>query len=46
MEEAEQMYERTLAGFEKALGPDYMLTLRTVKNLLRTGRPWHTGRLL
>ena len=27
------MYERALAGYEKALGPEYMLTLIIVNNL-------------
>ena len=27
------MYERALAGYEKALGPDHTSTLRTVHNL-------------
>ncbi|PVH67572.1 TPR-like protein [Cadophora sp. DSE1049] len=31
--EAEQMYQRALQGFEKAWGPDYTSTLRTVNNL-------------
>jgi tetratricopeptide (TPR) repeat protein len=31
--EAEQMYQRALAGYEKALGPDHPSTLRTVNNL-------------
>ena len=30
---AEQMYLRALAGYEKALGPDHMLTLSTVNDL-------------
>lgn len=33
MEEAEQIYQRALTVIENALGPDYMLTLRTMKNL-------------
>ena len=32
-EKAEQMYQRALAGKEKALGPDHTSTLSTVKNL-------------
>ena len=31
--EAEQMYQRALAGKEKALGPDHTSTLDTVDNL-------------
>lgn len=31
--EAEQMYARALAGREKVLGPDHVLTLETVNNL-------------
>jgi tetratricopeptide (TPR) repeat protein len=31
--EAEAMYERALAGYEKALGPEHMSTLSTVNNL-------------
>lgn len=31
--EAEEMYERALQGFEKALGRDHMSTLNTVNNL-------------
>jgi hypothetical protein len=30
---AEQIYVRALAGYEKALGPDHTLTLDTVNNL-------------
>ncbi|GMG55404.1 unnamed protein product [Aspergillus oryzae var. brunneus] len=33
MKEAEEMYQRALAGYEKALGPDHTSTLRTVNNL-------------
>jgi hypothetical protein len=31
--EAEEMYQRVLAGYEKALGPDHISTLLTVNNL-------------
>jgi len=31
--EAEAMYQRALAGFEKALGPDHSSTLRVVNSL-------------
>ncbi|KAL4740396.1 hypothetical protein BDV11DRAFT_214403 [Aspergillus similis] len=31
--EAEEMYQRALAGYEKALGPDHTSTLMTVNNL-------------
>ncbi|KAH7124926.1 hypothetical protein B0J13DRAFT_628227 [Dactylonectria estremocensis] len=31
--EAEEMYERALEGYEKALGPDHTSTLNTVNNL-------------
>ncbi|KAJ5652614.1 hypothetical protein N7507_010040 [Penicillium longicatenatum] len=31
--EAEKMYQRARAGYEKALGPDHILTLDTLKNL-------------
>lgn len=31
--EAEAMYQRALAGYEKALGPEHTSTLRTVNNL-------------
>ncbi|KAF3012740.1 hypothetical protein E8E15_004199 [Penicillium rubens] len=33
LKEAEEMYQRALAGKEKALGPDHTSTLRTVNNL-------------
>jgi tetratricopeptide (TPR) repeat protein len=33
LKEAEEMYRRALAGFEKAFGPDHTWTLTTVKNL-------------
>ncbi|GKZ63652.1 hypothetical protein AnigIFM49718_002793 [Aspergillus niger] len=33
LEAAEEMYQRTLAGYEKALGPDHTSTLNTVNNL-------------
>ncbi|KAE8391251.1 Pfs, NB-ARC and TPR domain protein [Aspergillus alliaceus] len=33
LKEAEQMYQRALAGFEEALGPDHTSTLFTVNNL-------------
>jgi tetratricopeptide (TPR) repeat protein len=33
LKEAEEMYQRALAGYEKALGPDHTSTLDTVKNL-------------
>ena len=33
MREAEEMYVRALAGYEKALGPEHTSTLRTVNNL-------------
>jgi tetratricopeptide (TPR) repeat protein len=31
--DAEAMYKRALAGYEKALGPDHTSTLATVNNL-------------
>jgi tetratricopeptide (TPR) repeat protein len=31
--EAEEMYQRALKGYEKALGPDYIATLDTANNL-------------
>jgi hypothetical protein len=31
--EAEQMYQRALAGYEKALGPEHTSILNTVHNL-------------
>ncbi|KAJ5960513.1 uncharacterized protein N7479_007663 [Penicillium vulpinum] len=33
LKEAEEMYRRALAGYEKALGPDHTSTLDTVNNL-------------
>ncbi|KAJ5036788.1 hypothetical protein NUH16_004667 [Penicillium rubens] len=33
LKEAEEMYQRALAGYEKALGPDHTSTLNTVNNL-------------
>ncbi|KAL3485915.1 hypothetical protein BJX62DRAFT_29395 [Aspergillus germanicus] len=33
LQEAEEMYERALAGYEKALGPDHIFILDTVHNL-------------
>jgi tetratricopeptide (TPR) repeat protein len=33
LDQAEQMYQRALAGYEKALGPDHTSTLNTVNNL-------------
>ncbi|KAL3485287.1 hypothetical protein BJX62DRAFT_229608 [Aspergillus germanicus] len=33
LQEAEEMYQRALAGFERALGPDHTSTLDTVSNL-------------
>jgi tetratricopeptide (TPR) repeat protein len=33
MDEAEKMYERALQGFEKAWGPEHILTFSTVNNL-------------
>ncbi|KAJ6125876.1 hypothetical protein N7471_010369 [Penicillium samsonianum] len=33
LKEAEEMYQRALAGYEKALGPDHTSTLDTVNNL-------------
>ena len=33
LDEAEQMYQRALTGYEKALGPDHTSTLDTVNNL-------------
>ena len=33
LDQAEQMYERALAGKEKAFGPDHGSTLGTVRNL-------------
>ncbi|KAJ5588722.1 hypothetical protein N7537_011400 [Penicillium hordei] len=33
VKEAEEMYQRALAGYEKALGPDHTSTLITVNNL-------------
>ncbi|KAJ5100914.1 hypothetical protein N7456_006966 [Penicillium angulare] len=33
LKEAEEMYQRALAGYEKALGPDHASTLNTVNNL-------------
>ncbi|CAG8884732.1 unnamed protein product, partial [Penicillium egyptiacum] len=33
LDEAEQIYIRALAGYEKALGPNHTSTLRTVDNL-------------
>ncbi|KAL6233927.1 hypothetical protein BDW75DRAFT_241569 [Aspergillus navahoensis] len=33
LKEAEKMYQRALAGYEKALGPDHSSTLNTVNNL-------------
>jgi tetratricopeptide (TPR) repeat protein len=35
LKEAEEMYERALAGYENALGPDHTSTLNTVNNLGR-----------
>jgi hypothetical protein len=34
MAEAEEMYQRALVGYEKALGPDHTSTLSTVNNLV------------
>lgn len=33
LKEAEEMYQRALAGYEKALGPNHTSTLVTVNNL-------------
>ncbi|KAL2782503.1 hypothetical protein BJX66DRAFT_331145 [Aspergillus keveii] len=33
LQEAEEMYQQALAGYEKALGPDHTSTLQTVNNL-------------
>ncbi|KAF7139716.1 hypothetical protein CNMCM5793_007554 [Aspergillus hiratsukae] len=33
LKEAEEMYQRALAGYDKALGPDHTSTLNTVHNL-------------
>ncbi|CAI7597003.1 unnamed protein product [Penicillium crustosum] len=33
LKEAEKMYQRALAGYEEALGPDHTSTLNTVQNL-------------
>ncbi|KAJ5975009.1 hypothetical protein N7481_008716 [Penicillium waksmanii] len=33
LKEAEEMFQRALAGYEKALGPDHTSTLKTVNNL-------------
>ena len=33
LEDAERMYNRALAGYEKALGPEHTSTLRTVNNM-------------
>jgi tetratricopeptide (TPR) repeat protein len=33
LKEAEEMYQRALAGKEKALGPEHTSTLQTVNNL-------------
>lgn len=33
LKEAEEMYQRALAGYEKALGPNHTSTLDTVNNL-------------
>jgi tetratricopeptide (TPR) repeat protein len=33
LKEAEEMYQRTLTGYEKALGPDHTLALDTINNL-------------
>ncbi|KAJ6096066.1 hypothetical protein N7486_006812 [Penicillium sp. IBT 16267x] len=33
LKEAEEMYQRALTGYEKALGPDHISTLDTVNNL-------------
>jgi tetratricopeptide (TPR) repeat protein len=33
LDEAEQMYQRALQGYEKTLGPDHTSTLQTVSNL-------------
>ena len=33
LEDAEKMYDRAQAGYEKALGPDHTSTLNTVHNL-------------
>jgi len=42
------MYQRTLKGFEKALGPDHTLTLNTVSNLdnLYADKPKEAGPML
>jgi tetratricopeptide (TPR) repeat protein len=33
LKEAKEMYQRALAGYEKALGPDHTSTLNTVNSL-------------
>jgi tetratricopeptide (TPR) repeat protein len=33
LQDAEAIYQRALAGYEKALGPDHISTLQTVNNL-------------